>query len=131
MQRKYYHAEGKIENGKTFCSVCGTELGDDLMADVPCSHPTASGIIYDNIMFVVSVWNLSPSLVAYRREGSSDVNVDLEIDDSISERLNDLLYKSVEDAGGYINISGIYPVNKRLERFIGTNLRKGKIKILA
>jgi len=94
-------------------------------------HWVGSGLIKDGRMYLpavkwswtkrggwvgVSVWDCRATVV-YRR-GKEVYLDDVELPEDVREKMLELAEKSVYDAGGAINWSGLYPANEELVRLV-------------
>jgi len=83
------------------------------------------------LLFEISVWNCKAELVCYTEDSNGKREYfEIQADDDVRDQLDELVYDSVYKAGGAINISGLYPLSKELERFLWSGIAEGKIKIV-
>jgi len=71
----------------------------------------------------VNVWNCQAAVVYRDNDGKL---IDFECSEDTQAKLDELAYKSVEDAGGWITMSGIYPPNKELIDFFRDSIELKK-----
>jgi len=83
------------------------------------------------LLFEISVWNCRAELVCYTEDANGRRKYfEIQADDEVLDRLDELVYDSVYKAGGAINISGLYPLSKELEHFLWSGIAEGKIRIV-
>jgi len=83
------------------------------------------------LLFEISVWNCKAELVCYTEDPNGRRKYfEIQADDEVLDQLDEFVYDSVYKAGGAINISGLYPLSKELERFLLSGIAEGKIKIV-
>lgn len=128
MKKLYYHPEFEFRNGRFVCVHCGV-VSPDGLSEHPCVIPTAAQSIYEDLRFEISVWNCRPELVCFKEEGTSRRYLDIKITSNLKKKVEDLIIKSVHDAGGAINFSGIYPLNEELEKVLYEGIKNRKILI--
>lgn len=129
MRKLFYHPSGTLlPDGRVICTECGAELTDG-MAPVPCTTPTSAQSVLDRFRFEISVWNCQASLVAFREEKGRRVHYQIEAPPEVREKLRSLAVRSVEEAGGAINFSGLYPLNRELEDLLESGISSGEIKL--
>lgn len=86
----------------------------------------------EGINFEISVWNCRASLLAFREDDGGREYYDIEIEDKeLKKKIDKEVVESVYDVGGAINISGLYPLNNKLEMLLEEGLKTGKIKLKA
>jgi len=81
---------------------------------------------WHDISLEVSVWNMQARVI-YRNDASEIEPYTCSED--VQSRLNDLGLRSVEDAGGAINMSGIYPPNNDMIKFFRDSIRRDVIRL--
>lgn len=106
LERKYQakFLRGEVRDGAMYCLM--KEWGD--------------------INIEVNVWNCQAEVIFRNDDGNL---IDFECNEEIKAKLDKLAYNSVYDAGGWINMSGIYPPNSELIEFFRDSLANGSIKI--
>lgn len=128
MKKLYYHPEFELRNGKFVCTHCGV-VSPDGLSEHPCVIPTAAQSIHEDLRFEISVWNCKPELVCFKEEGTNRRYLDIKIASDLKRKVKDLIIKSIHDAGGALNLSGIYPLNKELEEVLCKGIEDKKIHI--
>jgi len=121
---KYYiHTAAEMKDGKIICSACGKELPNgSLKTTFPCVG--GYSIPFDeNVQ--ISVWNCYPTVFV------KGIALDMVANEREKQRLYDLAVDSVEQAGGAINFSGMYPPSEKLVRFAQKLTQKYKAAILS
>jgi len=68
------------------------------------------------ITFHINVWNCIPTLIAMEHKKYSSETI------ATFDAPSELLVEAVEEAGGYINRSGIYPINQKVRKWIEKNV---------
>lgn len=81
---------------------------------------------WEDISLEVSVWNCRATIF-YRNDAGASVDYKV-LDQKLDEQLEQLANDSVYDAGGAINMSGIYPPNADLIRTFREGIAEGKIE---
>ena len=80
---------------------------------------------WTDINIEVNVWNCQAAVIYRHNDGKLK---DFECcDEDTQGTLDELAYQSVEDAGGWINMSGLYPPNRELIDFFRGSLSSGAI----
>lgn len=133
MVKYWYHPEGQIRENGCFCTYCGKKLEEKLQNLHPekCKIATAAVSLWNGYMFEISVWNLIPSLLVFKQKESGErIYLKLEVSPEIEAEYQRLLYSCPYEAGGAINISGIYPLSTKFEAFLEKHLADGNIKII-
>jgi hypothetical protein len=132
-RRKYYHVGGFYDpREKAFiCDGCGKKLTDTL-TDFPCTNGVSNIAVFDNgISVEISVWNCRADVCVYipSKDGTRRKHLDIKklATKEEQEKIDELAYKSVEDSGGAINWSGLYPANDELVELIGKILKREKL----
>jgi len=81
---------------------------------------------WQDLSLEVSVWNMQAQVI-YRIDTGEVVPYTCSED--VQSRMNDLAVTSVEDAGGAINMSGIYPPNNDLIELFRESLSSADIRL--
>ncbi len=128
MEKLYYHPSFYLaEDGKWKCSYCHKEISNNGMIPEPCVYPTAAQSVFDNYRFEISVWNCECSLCCFREEKGHRNYFKIDCSEEIKQKIDILMEDSIYDVGGAINISGIYPLNEKLENFLESKIKNGEI----
>ncbi|MEM5816099.1 MAG: hypothetical protein QXL14_03575 [Candidatus Aenigmatarchaeota archaeon] len=87
----------------------------------------------DQYIFEISLWNFQPTLLCFQEDLDGNRKYfDLKFTDPNQEDLvYNMMTDSIEQAGGALNISGIYPISRSLRRFLTKEIREGKIEVVA
>ncbi len=130
MEKLYYHPSFYLaEDGKWRCSYCH-KVSNNGMIPEPCVYPTAAQSVFDDYRFEISVWNCRVSILCFvESNGKRDYYTIECSSNEIKEKLNKLAKNSVYDAGGAINISGIYPLSEELENFLEDKIKNKEITL--
>lgn len=134
MKRFYYHGEVYIEQGRGVCSLCGNEVDNLLLSEIPCAIPTSYYTVFDeleeysDVFWIIKVSNFRAALLAGRPAGAGIHHSIVEIKDKyLAEQLESILLASVEANGGAINISGLYGISEDLANVLKKWLIEKKI----
>lgn len=82
---------------------------------------------WGDVNIEVNVWNCQAQVIYRGDDGSL---IDYECDAETEDKLDELAYNSVYDAGGAINMSGLYPPCEELIRFFSDSIKSGKIILM-
>lgn len=128
---RYYHPAGVFGKEKIVCHMCGVELDEKFLSEIPCSIQTANRLEVDGYVFEVMVWNCEVKLlVSVEEEWGRRRYFEIEYSsEDVKKRVDELLLSSVEKAGGSINMSGAYPLSEELVGFLVDCWEKGEIKV--
>ena len=134
MKHLYYHPGGVVEvgpDGKLVvrCQYCGKLLEPGIFSPEPCTQKTAWRTEIGGWWWEVSVWNCQARLICWKIIDGQDVPGYWTASEDLAEELSRLAEKSVYEAGGAVNISGIYGPSEELERAILRGLRTRKLKV--
>ncbi len=131
MKKLYYHCGGELINAEQYiCSACKKVLPiGETLSEIPCAKGVAYLCVHNNFGFEISLWNLVPQLVI-RDLKTFDLYTFKCKDEKIKEKIEKLMGDSIYEIGSALNLSGIYPINEELERFLEEKIDSGEIEIV-
>jgi len=116
-ERLYIHSGILTGDGRVVCSLCRVELDENLMSPESCIYDTASLVKHDGLWWFINVSGCQAKLCAAENFIGKIGYRKIICDETIEEKLRELVIKSVEEHGA-LNISGIYGPSDRLMNFI-------------
>ncbi|MEM3829008.1 MAG: hypothetical protein QXP36_07340 [Conexivisphaerales archaeon] len=86
----------------------------------------------DQYIFEISLLNFQPTLLCFQEDLDGNRKYfELKLTDPIQEEIvHDMMIDSIEQAGGALNISGIYPISRKLRHFLTSEIKEGKIEVI-